>query len=792
MASSDSPAPTTPFDSILAQSRDLFCERLTDSVGEMLDKVEESLNTLIGETQSQETQKLYTEARDKTVAHKAEVERDFRARYLKEFQQRCNRVKKIGQSIADIDLSSLELDLVAEDDLEEGLKFNNMAAKLRRFCDEELNALDQRVGVLLGDADLQSEDNPFSPNAILDAYKHACKQVEGDMKVRMVLLKLFDDHVADATRSIYKDVNALLVKNSILPKIRYAVTRTEGGKAPADGGDDNDAKAAGGKKEPPGEQDFFAMMQNLMKSGAGGLPGVPGGGAGGQVVVLQGAELLSSLSRLQQGDLSGVTGSGGGALALPTGGEAGTTNVLKELKSSSVGAGMGQMDAMTLDIVSMIFDQLFDEPKIPIGIKGLIGRLQIPMLKVAIADKDFFSKKTHPARQLLDAFGEVAVRLPSDFNSSNPLFAQIDAIVQGVLTGFQDNTEVFDKAREEVQKLMAEEDKRVSEEAQAAAKKLEQQESLAVAKTAAQDEIRARVRPGKTWRPAINFLVQHWVKFLLLVHIKRGKDSDVWKTAVETMDQLLWTLEPKTSADDRRKHTALVPVVIKRISAGLKAAGVEDQVAAKFFDELVNRHREVLGPQVKEPAPAPAAPAATGAAAPAGSSAAKPGAPASAPAGGAKAPAPEEAAVGLDFTASITVKNPFGGGEIAATDDDMDFTGGGATAAPAAGKGKPSRRGPSDAELTDSLAVGTWVEVLEKKNEEDEGTRRPARLSFVTPQKTRFQFVDRQGNSVLECSRGELARRMRIKEVSVMDEAPLFDRIMGGLVGKLKAPAATH
>jgi hypothetical protein len=37
----------------------------------------------------------------------------------------------------------------------------------------------------------------------------------------MVLVKLFDDHVLDDVRSIYKAVNALLVQNSILPKIRY-------------------------------------------------------------------------------------------------------------------------------------------------------------------------------------------------------------------------------------------------------------------------------------------------------------------------------------------------------------------------------------------------------------------------------------------------------------------------------------------------------------------------------------------------------------------------------------------
>jgi hypothetical protein len=93
--------------------------------------------------------------------------------------------------------------------------------------------------------------------------------------------------------------------------------------------------------------------------------------------------------------------------------------VLRELKSSSFGAGLQQMDATTLDIVSMLFDQLFDDPEIPVGLKGLIGRLQIPMLKVAIADKSFFARKTHPARHLLDTLGDVAVRLSADFSADS-------------------------------------------------------------------------------------------------------------------------------------------------------------------------------------------------------------------------------------------------------------------------------------------------------------------------------------------------------------------------------------
>jgi hypothetical protein len=84
------------------------------------------------------------------------------------------------------------------------------------------------------------------------------------------------------------------------------------------------------------------------------------------------------------------------------------------------------------------------------------------------------------------------------------------------------------------------------------------------------------------------------------------------------------------------------------------------------------------------------------------------------------------------------------------------------------------------------------VEIREKSETD---TRTRAKLSFITPLKTRYLFVNRQGKTVLECSRAELARRFRLGEVAVSVEVPevtLFDRIADGLLGRLggsKAPS---
>src|SRR5262249_22670701 len=154
------------------------------------------------------------------VAQRKTLEQQFQTCYLGEFRRRSDQARKIGQAMGQTDGEPGQLELVCEEDLDETLRFNTMATKLRAYCDEELVALDQRVGVLLGDASLQANENPFSPLAICDAYKQACRQASTNVRARRVLLKLFDDHVLDDVRSMYKAVNTLLIQNSILPKIR--------------------------------------------------------------------------------------------------------------------------------------------------------------------------------------------------------------------------------------------------------------------------------------------------------------------------------------------------------------------------------------------------------------------------------------------------------------------------------------------------------------------------------------------------------------------------------------------
>ncbi|KPK31547.1 MAG: hypothetical protein AMJ66_08605 [Betaproteobacteria bacterium SG8_40] len=501
------------FDIILEKCHDLISERVSDALARMFDEADEALTAFGSLSRDPETSKLYEVTRKKIRSQREAIVTQFRMHFLREFQERVNRVKKIGEQFADLDLPSL--DPTEDDDPTESRKFDAMASRLRQYCEEELAALDQRVGVLVGDADLQSEDNPFAPETIIAAYKHTCRQTDSNVDVRMVLLKLFDDYVLDEIRGIYKAVSALLIKNSILPKIRFSIERT--------------TKTSSAEQSP-----------------------------------------------------------GNAGVAAPTG------NVQQEVKHIDR-RGTNRMDAMTLDIMAMLLDELFSDPKIPTMVKGLVGRLQTPMLKLVIADKTFFSRKSHPARQMLDKLGELAAALPADLNVSDPVYVKLESIVQRVIEGYKDDTRVFEELCQQLDTLIAEVNEHADLKTQSGPRLADQQQKLVLAKSVAQAEIKARLHDSTVPQPIVEFLTKHWARLLVLIHAREGERSEAWRNALKTVDLLVWSGENKETREERRKMIAVLPNLLKSLSDGLAYAGIDDEVRVQFFAYLRKSHTAIFG-----------------------------------------------------------------------------------------------------------------------------------------------------------------------------------------------------
>lgn len=257
----------------------------------------------------------------------------------------------------------------------------------------------------------------------------------------------------------------------------------------------------------------------------------------------------------------------------------------------------------------------------------------------------------------------------------------------------------------------------------------------------------------------LEFLIQQWLRYLLVVFAKGGPSSAEWAGGLETMDQLIQSLEPIKTPEEKKKLAATAPVLARKLIAGMNAVGTEQPVREQFLGELMKYHTVSLA-KIKEGAPPPPPPPAPVAAAP----------------------------KQLDFSAPVSVPSADGKGSVNVVSLGLDFT-----PKPADKEERASRKmalmSSRSVDPPAKMEMDSWVEFRPK---EEGAAPRTCKVLFISPRKTRYLFSDRRGKDVLELSRAEIVRRLRTGEAVRLDEEPpepLFDRFMHGVMGKLKRPA---
>jgi hypothetical protein len=268
----------------------------------------------------------------------------------------------------------------------------------------------------------------------------------------------------------------------------------------------------------------------------------------------------------------------------------GMNNVLHGIKASGVMGNMGQMDSMTLDIVAMLFDFILDDKRIPDSMKALIGRLQIPVLKVAMLDKSFFSQKTHPVRRLLDKLAEASIGWNDAEGHESGLYRKVDELVQRATSEFEDNIDLFADLLADFEQYLLGEKNQVDELTGVSAQLIYQREQVEVGSVVAHEIVRDRVGSNRMPSAIRDFLASVWEKFLLNAWLKGGAEGDEWGRAVKAMDDLLWSIGPKAGVDERKKLVALLPGLLKILREGMAQTGVSEAESELLFAVLVKCH----------------------------------------------------------------------------------------------------------------------------------------------------------------------------------------------------------
>ncbi len=768
--------------SLLRDCREMAAARLPQSISSILDKVQDALFGLGEMAENDALRRVYYDAMQELREKRTAIEGEFRQHYVEAFNKEVKRDRnaKKGSDGSDSNDGELELSLVEDDDLEESLAVANMIAAIKTSCKEELFALDRRMGLLLNDPGLHKVDNPMSPEVICNALKEACKEIQSRTDVRLVILRLFSKYLANEVGGIYHEINHHLVDKNVLPSIRPRVGRRSkkyGGAEP-EAAQRSDGRGRKTASSGPSGDDVFHTLQQLMSAN------LARGGMGklGEQGDDQRANMLDTLTMLQHGNADSIIGEGGAfdLSAL----ESGSVNILRYLKATNVANSISNADDITIDIVAMLFDYILDDDSVADGMKALIGRLQIPVLKVALLDKALFSKKSHPARRLLNTLADAAIGWSGDHDQNDSLYKKVEAIVHRILDEFDDNINIFTELADELDQFVLEEERRARERAERSARAIHAREQLELAKELVRDELKRRIGNAAVDEFMRAFIANHWKKVLFVICVKKGEDSVAWKVAVQTMEELIWSIDPKYTADDRKKLVSLLPRLLKQLNSGLNLISIDSKERKRFFGQLARRHISAVKLQShtnelvnREEITNVARSEAV-----------------------------------LDVMSMAKAKRAEVRGRMQPTragqteemskDSEFDLSGLPPEITALLGQGKveveeivlgydttDDATAAIEHEYIDrvtSLEINTWLEFRA-----EDGTTKRGRLTYVSPETGEFLFTDRQGMKVAAKTLYGLAIEFRRGSVRVI-EAPsqsLFDRAVTNLVDRLSDDA---
>jgi len=596
---------------ILDECQKLAIEHLTRAFPTMLDKVDDALFDRVNQSENAADHSVYFDTMREMRLKRSDINAEFKKRFRELSEEIIQRVREASKdNKGDTgDDPELKLEMLDETALEESLAVTNMVSKIRNVCHEELFPLDKRMALIMGQKEIGQDDNPLGPQIICQAFRDACSVVQTSVEVKLIILKLFDIHVIGETQELYEAINDLLIEKGVLPTVRREVVKRAGankggvGKAASDSA----PGAAQAAHDPVADEAATAGLMNALQQVMNATVGSPGAVSEAQAKVRH-TEVLGSLTALQHGNA--LAGAGGMPVIDPALVGAGNTNILRELKAANVTEGMGQIDVVMFDVVSMMFDFILDDDNVPDPMKALIGRLQIPMLKVALIDKSFFSKRSHPARRLLNTLAEAALGWNEGHDDGGAYYGRIESYVRKVLEEFEDSIDVFDVVLEELQAFLADQEQVAEETAQDSANALESRERLEQARLRAQ-ETTAKSFHGKPIPDVIQkFFHNRWKELLVFCYFDQGEEGESWRKAVETMDQVIWSLTPISSPEDRKKLVQLLPELLNRVKDGMKQISLPKEERKQFLAALANHHLAAVragngGSDAQAPAPAP-------------------------------------------------------------------------------------------------------------------------------------------------------------------------------------------
>ncbi len=724
----------------------------------LFDGADDTLFELADKSDNNQDQSLYFESMRQVRLSRREIESKF-IEYSQEAFDRLADPAAVDNNEWDYDVDMDNLSLINNEQLEQNVALETMVNKAVESAPESLQHLTLRLDSLVP-AKVYQRNNPVGPHQICSAFLRASECLDTNIRVKLVLLKLFDRHVVSELPGFYDIANDLMIQRNILPSLTTERIRKRSEAQPPH----RSGQGQGGYHQQSGSPEVLATFRNLVGDSGNGASQQGDVSTNGMVV--SEAALLQMLSQMQmqQAQSNAVPGSGI------------DVQQLQAMVNNANQGSIGQIDRDVINLINMLFEFIVEDRNLAAEMKALLSRLQIPLLKVAIADKTFFDHGGHPAKRLLNEMATAALGWVPNQKGRDNLLGKLEATVQKICENPDVGADVFDEMlmdflsfveKEKKQAAILEKRTLDAETGKAKAEAARAQVSETLDKLKNIDQLS---------KPMNTLVYEAWANVMFLIALKDGVDSPQWNSAHSTVRNLVWSLTTKVTSENRVRLIKLLPELLKRLRGGLDSIGYNAYDMSKLFKQLEAEHlAQLKGKPRPQPAEEPRAQSTvqpqTRKAEPPVQDPAKPKAP-QAPAANERAPQP--AATRAQEIAGSKPQKPAAPKVESAAPRQTRVE------VKAAAESAPVTAEPQFLAQVDSLSQGSWFELKTG----DDTVR--CRLAAIIRPTGKYIFVNRSGMKVAEKARDELAINLRSGDIRMLDNSMLFDRALESVISNLR------
>ncbi len=580
------------------------------------------------------------------------------------FERRVAGTHRKGRR-PDFDASLASLRVLTAFDHDKQAALTAATGFLMRFTKRELEALDLRVAELLGERAGRDLDNPFSPTYLLDALGVTSRAVYPVAKIWRPLMERLVADITPSANKVYIRLNRFLADRDVLPDIKAALRAksdlwpeddkdllpafsrlmSEAGPMPTDivippsFSDPKSPLALKFADKLPSQRVPAAAAEAPSPEGGVAIPAEAAAGIAAAPQVIAGLAALSKIAAQAPGAASDSAGAVPGempsidplmalgansplfkllaqwqrldlpsaiAQSAPKSPDGGAVDVPRNLVPYIRLAIADQLehdtDRITMDVIALLFDYVFRDPSIPESLRELFGRLQVPVVKVGLLDRTFFSDRSHPARQFLDHLAAAAIGANGDARYFEAFRRVATSVIDDVCYSFEIDVAAFAQADRKLLAFIETERRSTETAAQPDVATALASEEKEGDRSAVRAQVRDKLAGIEVPFEVRSFAETVWADYLATLRAREGPDGAGVANGLKTVDDLLWSITAKERTGQKARLTKMVPGLVVSLRNGCKALGLAPERAKPFFDELYRLHIEAIKPVAAKPA----------------------------------------------------------------------------------------------------------------------------------------------------------------------------------------------